>query len=105
MLKDEGYLTFTLPVGIDSILWSKALTAMILSVCSAVVCALSLLLLVVRDLASVNLSGFFEDLLHSIPLREIILTVVCFGVMLLAAALAALAMLVPSVSAARGILI
>lgn len=90
MLKDEGYLTFTLPVGIDSILWSKALTAMILSVCSAVVCALSLLLLVVRDLASVNLSGFFEDLLHSIPLREIILTVVCFGVMLLAAALATL---------------
>ena len=90
MLKDEGYLTFTLPVGIDSILWSKALTALILSVCSAVVCALSLLLLVVRDLASVNLSGFFEDLLHSIPLREIILTVVCFGVMLLAAALATL---------------
>lgn len=90
MLKDEGYLTFTLPVGIDSILWSKALTAMILSVCSAVVCVLSLLLLVVRDLASVNLSGFFEDLLHSIPLREIILTVVCFGVMLLAAALATL---------------
>ena len=90
MLKDEGYLTFTLPVGIDSILWSKALTAMILSVCSAVVCALSLLLLVVRDLASVNLSEFFEDLLHSIPLREIILTVVCFGVMLLAAALATL---------------
>ena len=90
MLKDEGYLTFTLPVGIDSILWSKALTAMILSVCSAVVCVLSLLLLVVRDLASVNLSEFFEDLLHSIPLREIILTVVCFGVMLLAAALATL---------------
>ena len=90
MLKDEGYLTFTLPVGIDSILWSKALTAMILSVCSAVVCVLSLLLLVVRDLASVNLSGFFEDLLHRIPLREIILTVVCFGVMLLAAALATL---------------
>ena len=90
MLKDEGYLMFTLPVGIDSILWSKALTALILSVCSAVVCVLSLLLLVVRDLASVNLSGFFEDLLHSIPLREIILTVVCFGVMLLAAALATL---------------
>ena len=28
MLKDEGYLTFTLPVGIDSILWSKALTVL-----------------------------------------------------------------------------
>ena len=90
LLGDEGYLMFTLPVGIDSILWSKALTALILSVCSAVVCVLSLLLLVVRDLASVNLSGFFEDLLYSLPLREIILTVVCFGVMLLAAALATL---------------
>lgn len=55
MLKDEGYLTFTLPVGIDSLLWSKALTALILVVVSDIVGILSLLILVVWN---VNLDEF-----------------------------------------------
>ena len=45
LLKDEGYLTFTLPVGIDSILWAKALTGLILLAVSGVVCVLSVLIL------------------------------------------------------------
>lgn len=45
LLKDEGYLTFTLPVRTDSILWAKTFSAMILIAGSAVVCILSVLLL------------------------------------------------------------
>lgn len=42
LLKDEGYLTFTLPVSIDAILWAKALSGLILLAISGVVCVLSL---------------------------------------------------------------
>ncbi len=49
LLKDEGYLTFTLPLRTDSILWAKTFSAMILIVGSAVVCILSVLLLSARQ--------------------------------------------------------
>lgn len=45
LLKDEGYLTFTLPVRTDSILWAKTFSAMILIVTSVVVCLAAILLL------------------------------------------------------------
>lgn len=50
LLKDEGYLTFTLPVSIDAILWSKALSGLILLAISGVVCVLSLMTLLWRTL-------------------------------------------------------
>lgn len=49
LLKDEGYLTFTLPVSIDSILWSKALTGMILLAGSAIVAAASFFILLMEQ--------------------------------------------------------
>ena len=58
LLKDEGYLTMTLPVSLDSILWGKALAAWILMVLTTLVCLVSagILLLAnvnLRDLAAV----------------------------------------------------
>lgn len=47
-MKEEGYLTFTLPLGIDSILWAKALSGMIIMIGSAVVCFLSLFVVASR---------------------------------------------------------
>lgn len=60
LLKDEGYLTFTLPVGIDSILWAKAFTGLILLAVSGVVCMLSLLILVWQFLEFQDFSLFFR---------------------------------------------
>src|SRR5699024_11750532 len=59
LLKDEGYLTMTLPVSLDSILWGKALAAWILMVLTTLVCLVSagILLLAnvnLRDLAAVR---------------------------------------------------
>lgn len=45
LLKDEGYLTFTLPVRTDSILWAKTFSAMILIAASVVVCLAAVLIL------------------------------------------------------------
>lgn len=45
MMKDEAYLTFTLPVGIDAIVWAKAIVGLILLAISAVVCVISLVIL------------------------------------------------------------
>ena len=62
MLKDEGYLTFTLPVGIDSLLWSKALTALILVAASTIVGILSLLILVVWNVNLEEFQRFLREL-------------------------------------------
>ena len=43
-MKDEAYLTFTLPVSIDSILWSKALSGILILLISILVAALSVML-------------------------------------------------------------
>ena len=55
-MKDEGYLTFTLPVSIDSILWTKALSGILIMALSMVVAVLSILLLNWRmiDLQVIN---------------------------------------------------
>lgn len=58
LMKDEGYLTFTLPVSIDSILWGKAFSALIVILVSGVVSILSLLLM----LQAVNWGGFRASL-------------------------------------------
>ena len=47
LVKDEAYLTFTLPVSVDSILWSKALMGLVLMVITGIVCVASLLIIVV----------------------------------------------------------
>lgn len=46
LLGDEGYLMFTLPVSADAILWSKAISALIWTVATLLVVALSVFILV-----------------------------------------------------------
>ncbi len=45
LMKDEGYLTFTLPISIDSLLWGKALSALLVMLVSGVVSMVSILLI------------------------------------------------------------
>lgn len=90
MLKDEGYLTFTLPVSIDSILWSKALTALILLAGSAMVCVLAFVLMAIRDVAALDLRRVLESLISEVAWREVLPILVCFVLMLAAACLATL---------------
>ena len=79
MLKDEGYLTFTLPVGIDSILWSKALTALILVAGSAIVAFASLMILLVWNVNAEEFMRFFREIRQY--LGDITLTAVTFCVL------------------------
>ena len=90
MLKDEGYLTFTLPVSVDSILWSKALTALILFVGSAVVCVASFFLLVMQDLQSVEFRWIGENLLTNITWQQTIGMLLCLAIAVVASGLAML---------------
>ena len=90
MMRDEGYLTFTLPVSIDSILWSKALTALILGIGSAAVCVVSFFLLVVRDLQNVEFRWLIDNLATNVTWQQTLGLLVCLAVAVLAAGLAAL---------------
>lgn len=49
LLKDNGYLMFTLPVSTDALIWSKAVSAVLLFM-GTMVCCLVSLLLIIRDL-------------------------------------------------------
>lgn len=49
LLKDNGYLMFTLPVSTDALIWSKAVSAVLLFMGTLVCCVVSLLL-IIRDL-------------------------------------------------------
>lgn len=46
LMGDEGYLMFTLPVSVDALLWSKAISALIWTAATLLVVALSVLFLV-----------------------------------------------------------
>lgn len=49
LLKDEGYLTFTLPVSVDAILWAKSLTGILLLAGSCVVAVVSVLIMLLEQ--------------------------------------------------------
>lgn len=49
ILKEEGYLTMTLPVSLDSILWGKAIAGWVLLVLTVVVCIASAGILVLQN--------------------------------------------------------
>lgn len=49
MLKDEGYLMFTLPVKTSQLIWGKCLSAAILTFTTALVCLLSVAILVLNN--------------------------------------------------------
>ena len=81
LLKDEGYLTMTLPVSLDSILWGKALAAWILMVLTTLVCLVSagILLLAnvnLRDLAAVweQTVTYFGSVQTALLVAQVILT-------------------------------
>lgn len=84
LLKDEGYLTFTLPVSIDAILWAKALSGLILLAISGVVCVLSLCVLL-RDTLDFHEIGIA---LRAISAYDLVGTVITTLLSLLAAAVA-----------------
>ena len=53
-VKDEGYLTFTLPVSVDAVIWSKVLTGAIVCICSVLVCLLMAVILMWTKLPSLS---------------------------------------------------
>lgn len=66
LLKDEGYLMFTLPVTSGQLIWAKCLTASILLICTTLVCVLSIGVMVVsNDVILEMRDGFREALLYA----------------------------------------
>ena len=49
VLKEEGYLTMTLPVSLDSVLWGKAIAGWLLMVLTILVCIASVCILVLGN--------------------------------------------------------
>ena len=49
VLKEEGYLTMTLPVSLDSVLWGKAIAGWVLMVLTILVCIASVCILVLGN--------------------------------------------------------
>lgn len=74
MLKDEAYLTFTLPVRIDSILWSKTFSGMILYAGTFLVFMASIFILVSGALSFDDLPYVWQGLMRYVNLGEVILT-------------------------------
>ena len=66
LLKDEGYLTHTLPVGIDGLLWSKLIPAFSWAAASAVVMFFSIVIL----LGGIPFLDYFREFLPS--MREVL---------------------------------
>lgn len=88
LAKDEAYLTFTLPLSVDSVLWSKALMGLILMMVTGIVCVVSLLIIVVTTEGD-HLSGIhWQMILEHLMSTEIMQTILQFGVTFLASCLA-----------------
>jgi len=75
MMKDEAYLTFTLPVGIDAILWAKAIVGLILLAISAVVCVLSLLILSYPIGYAADIPMLFSRLMERITVGNLLMVI------------------------------
>ena len=56
MLKDEGYLTNTLPIKKSSLIFSKLLASIIVMICSTIICLLAIILIELRsfDISQLN---------------------------------------------------
>lgn len=98
LLKDEGYLTFTLPVRIDSILWGKTFSSLILLAGSMLVCLLSLLLMFMNGDVWANLSDSWRQLVQVSEGRTVVLTVILLLIVLLASIIPAVLYLYLSMS-------
>ncbi len=83
MLKDEAYLTFTLPARIDSILWSKICSGMILYGGTFLVFLASIFILISGALSFDDLPYIWRGLMRYVSVGEVILTVVFALVMIL----------------------
>lgn len=62
MLKDEGYLMFTLPVKTSQLIWAKCLSATILTFATSLVCFASVMILVVNNDLIRQLQELFSDI-------------------------------------------
>ena len=87
MLKDEAYLTFTLPVGMDAILWAKSIVGLILLAISGIVCVASLLILLYPVGYAADLPMLFSRLMDQITVGDLLMIVLS---MILAAVTACL---------------
>ena len=87
MIKDEAYLTFTLPVGIDAVLWAKAITGLILLAVSGIVCMLSLYLLMMPIVNLAEIPVMFRRMLEVVSVSDLLLIILS---MILAAVTACL---------------
>ncbi len=76
LLKEEGYLTFTLPVSLDSIIWGKALTAWILLTVTTLVCLFSVGILLSVQLDWVMAVEFWNQLVAYFGTQQTVLLVI-----------------------------
>jgi len=67
LLKDEGYLMFTLPVTSGQLIWAKCLTAAILLACTTLVCVLSVGVMVISNDVIVEMRNGFQEVLLYAP--------------------------------------
>lgn len=81
MLRDEGYLTFTLPVCVDSILWSKIFHGMILYAATFFVFITSIFILVSGSLSFDDLPYIWQSIMNFATEGEVVITVI-FAVIL-----------------------
>lgn len=77
LLKDEGYLTFTLPVSIDAILWSKALTGVVLLTISGAVAILSMFMQMMEQGDLKILGGVLMELLEAAGTGNTVMIFIC----------------------------
>lgn len=82
LLKDNGYLMFTLPVSTDSLIWSKAVSSVLLFLGTGLCCALSFLF-IMRDLPLEELLRIGKELHVYFNVGGRILLFACAAVCLL----------------------
>lgn len=89
LLKDNGYLMFTLPVSTDALIWSKAVSAVLLFM-GTLVCCIGSLLLIIRDLPMEELAqvtgaiwNYFNGEGHVILIACLVVGLLIFVVALL----------------------
>ena len=90
MLKDEGYLTFTLPVRVDSILWAKIFNGMILYGGTFLVFIASIFIFVSGSLSLDDLPYIWRGLMNTMTVGELIFTVMIAVVLVLVGLIASL---------------
>lgn len=87
MLKDQGYLTFTLPVTTNAHVFAKMLTSLIWTICSCVVVVAAVAIMIIGEISLDDIGRIFHEVVNQISQYEAWGVAIKLAVMLLIAAL------------------